>query len=96
VSHIDALQRNAVDSLKQVDAVAVVTVPVVVKLRDIDATKANCDGIRELVKASPQMVTAAVKSWSDIEKKLDIEEQIATAEYKVTQDPKDKRTFYLK
>ena len=90
VSHIDALQRNAVDSLEQVDVEAVVTVHVPVKLRDIDATKANCDGIREHIKARPQLVAAAAKSWSKIE------QHIAKAEYKVTQDPKNDRRFYLK
>ena len=82
----DAVQQDAVDALSEVDALVIVKVYVPVKLRDIDATKANCGHIRDLVTVD-EVVKAAAQSGADIGR------QFSSRQHNVRQDAKGR--FFL-
>ena len=82
----DAVQQDAVDALSEVDALVMVKVYVPVKLRDIDATKANCGHIRDLVTVD-EVVKAAAQSGADIGR------QFSSRQHNVRQDAKGR--FFL-
>ena len=81
-----AVQQDAVDALSEVDALVMVKVYVPVKLRDIDATKANCGHIRDLVTVD-EVVKAAAQSGADIGR------QFSSRQHNVRQDAKGR--FFL-